>query len=127
LRFNNTSFDYEYDPGGGNPPVTLDGQTPLLATGGDPPTVFGWEGLAQPGVIQCFNSTAAANPLPPDFECIFEHSHERWANVDESGEGDFRGLSTGIHRHGFTMAEWVLVEVRIAGQLETRWFAPHKH
>jgi hypothetical protein len=126
LTFDNALFDYTYDPGGGNPPVALDGQT-LFITGGSPPTVREWEGLAQPSEIQC-RHTGTANFLPPDFECSFVHSHERWANVDELGDGGFRGLATGVHHHVFRMDEWALVEVEIVpGVPETRWFAPHKH
>jgi hypothetical protein len=127
LMFDDALLDYTYDPGGGAPPVALSAllvADPALS----PPTVSGWAGLAQPSVIRCRNITGAAPPLPPDFECSFPHFHRRWAGVDELGEGDFQGMARGMHQHVFRMDEWVLAEVEIApGQLETRWFASHKH
>ena len=134
LTFDNGTFDYTYDPGGGA--VSLQG---LIDPDADPdhapPSVDAWAGLAQPPVIQCRNSTGAgpplppAPPLPPDFECRFTHAHRRWADVDELGDdGNFRGLVRGMHQHVFRMDEFVLAEIEVApGQPETRWFARHVH
>lgn len=126
LTFDRNLFEYTYDPGGGAAPVSL---TDLLVADGalPPPTIDAWAGLAQPSVIQCRNSTGAAAPLPPDFECSFPHSHVRYASVDELNEGDFQGRAKGMHQHRFRIDEMVLAEVEIApGQLESHWFASHR-
>jgi hypothetical protein len=127
LTFDNATFDYTYDPGGGAPTVAL--LNLIVADPALPPPSFNaWAGLAQPRVIQCRNSTGAAAPLPPDFECRFTHPHQRWATVDELGEGNFRGLVKGMHQHVFRMDEWVLAEIEISpGQLESHWFGSHRH
>ena len=140
LTFDNGTFDYTYDPGGGAPPVSLLGLAPLLglivaADGLPPPSVDAWAGLAQPLEIQCRISAGATERLPPNFECRFTHPHQRWAFVDERGDdGNFRGLVKGMHQHVFRMDEWVLAEIEVAPgppgqppQLETRWFARHVH
>jgi hypothetical protein len=127
LAFDNATFNYTYDPGGGAPPVSL---LDLIVADANlpPPSVDAWAGLAQPRVIQCRNSTGAAAPLPPDFECRFTHAHRRWADVDEQGEGDFRGLVNGMHQYVFGMDEFVLAEIEVApGQPEDHWFARHEH
>lgn len=135
LTFDNGTFDYTYDPGGGAPRSLLD----LIGADDDPdhapPSVDAWAGLAQPLEIQCRISAGAAGRLPPDFECRFTHPHQRWAFVDERGDdGNFRGLVKGMHQHVFRMDEWVLAEIEVAPgppgqppQLETRWFARHVH
>lgn len=129
LTFDNGTFDYTYDPGGGAPAVSL---LDLIVADDDddhaPPSIDAWAGLAQPREIRCRNSTGAAPPLPPDFECRFTHAHRRWAEVDELGDGDFRGLVRGMHQHVFRMDEFVLAEVEVApGLPESRWFARHAH
>ena len=130
LTFDNGTFDYTYDPGGGAPRVSL---LDLIVADAalPPPSVDAWAGLAQPPVIQCRNSTGAAAPLPPDFECSFTHPHRRWADVDERHEGDFQGLAKGMHQHVFRMDEFVLAEIEVAPGsppvLESRWFARHVH
>jgi len=125
-------FNYTYDPGGGAPAVSL---LDLIVADDDddhaPPSIDAWAGLAQPREIRCRNSTGAAPPLPPDFECRFTHAHRRWAEVDELGDGDFRGLVRGMHQHVFRMDEFVLAEIEVAPGsppvLESRWFARHVH
>jgi hypothetical protein len=122
-------FNYTYNPGGGAPPVSL---LDLIVADDDddhaPPSIDAWAGLAQPLEIQCGISPGAAARLPPDFECRFTHAHRRWADVDELGDGNFRGLVRGMHQHVFRMDEFVLAEVEVApGLPESRWFARHVH
>jgi hypothetical protein len=123
LEFDNNLFDYAYD---------LDGQRPqllqLLAAKFDPPPVDGWVGLAQPRLVQCaYRGPVAADPLPTDIVCSYQHSHTRWRRVNERGQGELQGELDGRHRHEFEMRAWVSAQCDENDPSILGWYAPHSH
>lgn len=123
LEFDDNLFDYTFDLGGQRTQLLS-----LLAAEFNPPTVNGWEGLAQPRLIQCeYRGPAGPGQLPTDIVCSYEHRHIRWRRVNENGQGELQGESRGPHEHEFGMQEWVSAQWDQNDPNVLGWYAPHRH